>query len=219
MFGLTGVPVSYFADSLCGLDVKSFESVENKNSLRRLFKQKRADFFAYSKSASQDLAQNLIKVLPQKSDKYWATYRAHQSEANPSAAESMVNLSWCYPVVEGETLSFYSNEKQEWSLNPFGIEEPSLKNKRIELKDIEGVLLPGLAFDLDGQRLGSGKAFYDKTLKNYSGLKVGVAYSIQITESLPSTEYDIPVDVVVTEKAIFGINKDKLAKVQERKGL
>jgi 5-formyltetrahydrofolate cyclo-ligase len=197
--------------------LKNLERVENKNSLRQLFKQKREEFHINSKDATEDLSKNLLKILPKKSDKYWATYRAHKSEANPTAVESMVDISWCYPVVEGETLSFYPNEKSEWTLNQFKIEEPTLdniqKSKKIELSQIEGVLLPGLAFDLKGQRLGFGKAFYDKTLKNYSGIKVGVAYSIQITESLPSTEHDIPVDVVVTEKAIFRIG----SKVQERK--
>lgn len=203
--------------------MKTFETVENKNSLRQLFKQKREEFYTDSKHATEDLCKNLLKVLPQKSDKYWATYRAQKSEANPTAVESKVNISWCYPVVEGETLSFYANENQEWTLNQYKIEEPLIndqhKSKKIELSQIEGVLLPGLAFDLKGQRLGYGKAYYDKTLKNYSGIKVGVAYSIQITESLPSSELDVPVDVIVTEKAIFRINKDIGGKVQEGKRL
>lgn len=190
--------------------MKNFESIENKNSLRKLFKQKREKFNSESKDSSQGIAQNLLKVLPRESNKYWATYRACQSEANPAAVESKANISWCYPVVDGETLSFYPNENKEWTLNQYQIEEPSLKNKRIDLKDIEGVLLPGLAFDLKGQRLGSGKAFYDKTLKNFSGIKVGVAYSIQITESLPSSEHDIPVDFIVTEKEVVKIHERKV---------
>jgi 5-formyltetrahydrofolate cyclo-ligase len=193
--------------------LKNFESIENKNSLRQLFKQKREEFCSNSqnnsKAATEDLCANLLKVLPKESNKYWATYRAHKSEANPTAVESKVDISWCYPVVEGETLSFVANEASEWTLNQFNIEEPTNKSKKIELSNIEGVLLPGLAFDLKGQRLGYGKAFYDKTLKNYSGKKIGVAYSIQITESLPSSELDIPVDVIVTEKAIFRIHERK----------
>lgn len=199
--------------------MKSFESIESKNNLRRLFREKRKSF-SVTNTASEALLRNLQKVLLNHNTyKYWASYRAYKSEANPSAVESMVNISWCYPVVDGETLSFYPNHDQQWTLNQFGIEEPSQKKQKIELSEIEGVLLPGLAFDLEGQRLGSGKAFYDKTLKTYTGLKVGVAYSVQITESLPSTEYDIPVDVIVTEKAVLEINKDKLAKIQERKAL
>lgn len=190
--------------------MKNFESIENKNSLRKLFKQKREEFKSVSKDSSQGIAQNLLKVLPQESHKYWATYRACKSEANPAAVESKANISWCYPVVDGETLSFYPNENQEWTLNQYQIEEPSLKDKRIDLKDIEGVLLPGLAFDLKGQRLGSGKAFYDKTLKDFSGIKVGVAYSIQITESLPHSEHDIPVDFIVTEKEVVKIHERKV---------
>jgi len=201
--------------------LKNFESIEQKNNLRAIFKAKREEFSSVSKDLNPSLSDNLLKVLPKNSNKYWATYRAFKSEANPSAVESKVNISWCYPVVDGDVLSFYSNESQNWTLNQFKIEEPSQKTKRIELSNIEGVLLPGIAFDLKGGRLGSGKAFYDKTLKNYSGLKVGVAYSVQITESLPSSEHDIPVDVIVTEKDIIAINESKLSGVknQERKSL
>lgn len=203
-----------------GLDIlKNFESIEHKNNLRAIFKAARDEFSSKSQDSSGDLADNLAKVLPKNSKKYWATYRAFKSEANPAAVSHKVNISWCYPVVNGELLSFYANESQNWTLNQFKIEEPSQKSKRIELSEIEGVLLPGIAFDLKGSRLGSGKAFYDKTLKNYSGLKVGVAYSVQITESLPSSEHDIPVDVIVTEKDIIAINESKLSGVknQERK--
>ena len=204
------------------MTLKNFELEKNKNTLRTSFKKKREDFHLSShKEADESLALNLAQILPKKTNKYWATYRAHKSEANPLAVESKVNISWCYPVVEGNVLSFYANENKEWSLNQFKIEEPSIKNKRVELKDIEGILLPGIAFDLKGKRLGSGKAFYDKTLKNYSGIKVGVAYSIQITESLPSDEHDIPVDAIVTEKMIHRISMEKSidGKVQERKVL
>ena len=196
--------------------MKNFVSIENKNNLRQLFKAKREEFCSQSKDPSRGLAdnllaENLLKVLPKNSKKYWATYRAFKSEANPAAVALKVDISWCYPVVDGETLSFYSNENQTWTLNQYQIEEPAQKTKRIELSNIEGILLPGIAFDLKGQRLGSGKAFYDKTLKNYSGIKVGVAYSVQLTESLPSSEHDIPVDVIVTEKEVV--------RIQERKDL
>lgn len=191
-------------------ELKNFESIENKNMLRRLYKTKRSEFLAANSKASEALAANLLKVLPKKSSRYWASYRAFNSEANPTAVESMVDISWCYPVVDGDTLTFYPNKNQKWAFNQFQIEEPAQRNERISLDDIEGVLLPGLAFDLEGQRLGYGKAYYDKTLKNYKGIKIGVAYSVQVTESLPNTEDDIPVDIIVTEKEVLKIHERKL---------
>ncbi len=191
-------------------ELKNFESIEKKNILRRVFKEKRAEFLAAHENASDALAANLLKVLPESSTRYWASYRAFNSEADPSTVESMVDISWCYPVVEGEHLQFYPNKDQKWAFNQYKIEEPAQKNERIALKDIEGVLLPGLAFDLEGQRLGYGKAYYDKTLKNYKGIKIGVAYSIQVTESLPNTEDDIPVDIIVTEKEVLKIHEREL---------
>jgi len=67
-------------------------------------------------------------------------------------------------------------------------------------EDVNLVIVPGVAFGRDGSRLGRGKGFYDRFLKNLPrGIKrIGLAYDLQIIEGLPATPHDSPVDMVLT---------------------
>ena len=65
---------------------------------------------------------------------------------------------------------------------------------------IEVVIVPGLAFDLEGYRLGRGGGFYDKFLPLLNCLKIGVAFDFQVVEKLPREDHDAKLDFLVTEK-------------------
>ncbi len=65
------------------------------------------------------------------------------------------------------------------------------------------IILPGLAFSKSGERLGRGKGFYDKYLSNFSGVKVGVCFSDQLEEEIPTESHDIVLDYIVTENEII----------------
>jgi 5-formyltetrahydrofolate cyclo-ligase len=83
----------------------------------------------------------------------------------------------------------------------FGIGEPA--NARwVEEPRLDLVLVPGLAFDADGRRLGHGKGYYDRMLVRpvlASAFKVGLAFEFQIMAKVPVSVCDIPVDIVITE--------------------
>ena len=83
----------------------------------------------------------------------------------------------------------------------YSIMEPSpLKCEKVnDLSD--GVcIVPGLCFDLYGYRLGFGKGYYDRFLQNFGGITVGLCYSRCIEHKLPTGIFDIPVDILITEK-------------------
>lgn len=65
------------------------------------------------------------------------------------------------------------------------------------------ILIPGLGFSQNGNRVGKGKGFYDKYLSNYRGVKIGVCFSVQLTDLVPTEEHDIPMDFIVTEEKVF----------------
>jgi 5-formyltetrahydrofolate cyclo-ligase len=69
------------------------------------------------------------------------------------------------------------------------------------------VLVPGLAFDADGHRLGYGLGYYDRTITalREAGdlLAIGVAYAAQLIEAVPREDHDQPLDLIVTENGIF----------------
>ena len=64
-------------------------------------------------------------------------------------------------------------------------------------------LVPGIAFDRSGNRLGRGKGFYDMLLEGADGVKIGVAYDCQIADAIPSELHDVSMDYVVTESQII----------------
>ena len=64
-------------------------------------------------------------------------------------------------------------------------------------------LVPGIAFDRSGNRLGRGKGFYDRLLEGADGVKIGVAYDCQIADAIPSDIHDVSMDYVVTESQII----------------
>ena len=60
-------------------------------------------------------------------------------------------------------------------------------------------IVPGIAFDRKGYRLGWGKGYYDRLLKDVNAPKIGLAYNFQIVSRLPHSSYDIPMDIIITE--------------------
>lgn len=81
---------------------------------------------------------------------------------------------------------------------PFGIREPSATCVDIPLEDLDLALVPGVAFDLAGRRLGRGKGFYDRLLENFTGKKIGVAFDEQVAEAVPAEKNDVRMDFIVT---------------------
>lgn len=85
----------------------------------------------------------------------------------------------------------------------FGILEP-IEVMKISHKNIDLVLVPGIAFDKEGYRIGYGFGYYDKFLKKVpKAVKIGVAFDFQIVDKIPHEEHDIPVDFIITEERVI----------------
>lgn len=112
-----------------------------------------------------------------------------------------------FPKCVGNGLNFYQVVSiGELSKGAFNILEPSNKAKQYKYEDKTGCLaiIPGVAFDVEGNRLGFGKGFYDRFLKEKPFItKVGICYNEQLEEKLPSNEYDIKMDKIVTENIVY----------------
>ena len=80
----------------------------------------------------------------------------------------------------------------------FGVDEPGPECPTIPLNRLDLVLVPGLAFDLSGRRLGRGKGYYDRLLAQVSGTKCGVAYDFQIVPEVPADSHDEKLDWILT---------------------
>ena len=67
-------------------------------------------------------------------------------------------------------------------------------------------VIPALAFDKRGYRIGYGKGYYDRFLRDFCGTKVGLCYSEFLKDTIPTGKYDSNVDTIITEKGIFTPN-------------
>ena len=80
----------------------------------------------------------------------------------------------------------------------FGVREPAANCLAIPLDQFDLVLVPGIAFDLGGSRLGRGRGFYDLLLVKIIGVKCGLGYDFQLLEKIPVEPHDAKVDFVFT---------------------
>lgn len=82
---------------------------------------------------------------------------------------------------------------------PYGILQP-VNNSTMDAENLDLAILPGVAFDKKGVRLGYGKGVFDHLLKNFKGIKIGLAYAFQIVDKLSKEKHDLVVDLLVTDK-------------------
>ena len=103
----------------------------------------------------------------------------------------------CFPVVDGDVM--YAREAQDDFIpGAFGILEPG--GKFILPDSIDLVIVPGVMFDVECNRLGRGKGYYDKFLQDLTAFKIGICPDSLLVDSLPCEEHDLPMDMVITEK-------------------
>lgn len=87
----------------------------------------------------------------------------------------------------------------------FGIPEPKKECRReVPAETIDLVIVPGIAFDRKGTRIGYGKGFYDRLLSSMPKARtLGLAYDFQLIQALPEEEHDIRVNKIVTESGVM----------------
>ena len=112
-----------------------------------------------------------------------------------------------YPrVVDGsKLLGFHATPVEALEPGHFGLREPRPDAPAIELSSIAAFLVPGLAFDRTGGRIGWGRGFYDVTLAaaNPQALRIGLAFECQLVDEVPRDPHDIHLHYVVTEAAVY----------------
>ncbi len=110
------------------------------------------------------------------------------------------------PRVNGVNLDILPYDQTRLELGSFQIEEPT-GDDLTDPSEIELIIVPAVAFDRNGNRLGRGKGFYDRLLQTTSATKIGVGYDFQLIEEIPAEPHDIPMDMVITQKHYIKISK------------
>ena len=111
---------------------------------------------------------------------------------------------------DGEIQLFRLKNLHELAPGYFGILEPKIELRRysdrqVQLQELSLILVPGVAFDPQGGRLGRGHGIYDRFLKKIpeNVLKIGLAFDWQLFDVIPMSEHDHNIDIVVTESNLF----------------
>mgnify|MGYP004447358323 CR=1 FL=1 len=110
---------------------------------------------------------------------------------------------WCgkknifLPKVDGDDLLIIKYTGTNLVPGAFNILEPCGESVSPDIIDV--IVVPGVAFDRMGNRMGRGRGFYDRLLAATHATKIGVAFSCQIVESVPTDAHDIAMDFVVTD--------------------
>ncbi|MDE6443085.1 MAG: 5-formyltetrahydrofolate cyclo-ligase [Muribaculaceae bacterium] len=104
------------------------------------------------------------------------------------------------PRVNGVNLEILPYDESRLELGSFHIEEPTGDNV-VNPEDIELIVVPAVAYDRKGNRLGRGKGFYDRLLQTTKATKVGIGYEFQLVDEVPVEPHDVGVDIIITENA------------------
>ena len=115
----------------------------------------------------------------------------------------------CLPKIFSDSLEFFNVKSlEELREGAFGILEPI--GDKVKPEQIDIIILPGIAFDVSGNRIGFGRGYYDRFLKRVQNLSmVALAFDFQIVDKIPSTKADVRVHKIVTESRIIDCSKDK----------
>lgn len=179
---------------------------ELRAHMRQLAKQQSSKRLAHADAV---IVRKLIELVRQHGFQSIGVYASKDaSEPDiPAFIDEILtqNITVCLPRIhDSTTMDFYQIQQDEkLQANQFGIAEP-LKEpaKLISPIELDAIIIPGLAFTGDGKRLGRGKGYYDRYLRQVHSdcLKIGVCYSYQIQESIFTDELDLDVDLVISEK-------------------
>jgi len=115
------------------------------------------------------------------------------------------------PCCAGDELDLFRLESlEELEVGTFGIREPrrelrSVPSRHVRPDQLDLVMVPGVAFDRRGGRLGHGKGYYDRLLRQLrpDALAVGVAFECQLLPEVPMLEYDVFLDRIITERKMY----------------
>ena len=122
-------------------------------------------------------------------------------------AGKRVYLPVLHPFSPGNLLFLHYHPESELVVNRLNISEPKLDVRDVlPLERLDVLVTPLVAFDTQGQRLGMGGGFYDRTLQNWQQhdlQPVGYAHDCQQVDALPSEEWDIPLPAVVTPSRLW----------------
>lgn len=160
---------------------------------------------------SNKIKKKLLEMDEFKQAHYIAFYVSYNNEVH---THDMIKDSLAagkqvvVPISNKKNKCLLLSKLERWNeleVGAYGILEPMKQHvKEISIGIIDIVIVPGIAFDEYGHRIGHGMGYYDDLLKtSLNAVHIGLAFEFQIVDTIPVEEQDVPVDKIVTEKRII----------------
>ncbi len=172
-----------------------------KTELRRWVTQQKKEFSEEKKRAGSSMIFEQLEQLPEFTRAqtvllYWSMKDEVQTHDFVLRWYQKKNI--LLPIVVGDVLQVRKFTGMDCMVKgeAFGIMEPH-NGPEADASEVDLGVIPGVAFDKAGNRLGRGKAFYDKLLSKYSFPTIGVCFSFQLVEFVPAEPRDIPMNKVL----------------------
>ena len=186
--------------------------METKQEIRQWMKQRRRSLSAQARQDySEQIAERVIRHSMFGECDTLYCYAAYNEEADTARIlKEAWRLGKCTAVPkvvsEGQMEFYEIHSPNELTVGYHGIPEPAADTVRVCPDEGRNtlIILPGLAFDRNGNRLGYGGGFYDRYLQKYPFCHtIGIAFSAQCIEQIPSETHDCRAETVITEKGIW----------------
>jgi 5-formyltetrahydrofolate cyclo-ligase len=135
---------------------------------------------------------------------FWPIVEKHEVDLRPlDDALRARGVAVAYPGIDPETrlMTFRFARPDELEERGFGFREPASSAREATRGELDVILVPAIALDPTGHRIGYGAGFYDRTLPRFAppAAAIGVAYDFQLVAEVPFTEHDVPLRFVVTD--------------------
>lgn len=162
---------------------------------------------------SKEIMKNLIEIPSLKQSKVVMIYLSFKNEVDTNEI-----IDWCFEQGKEVVIPYcvvdtrriipcrLDPERKGLEKSKYGIWEPKKDSMiPVGVENIDTIVIPGVGFDKDCNRLGFGGGFYDRFLprRRNNTTAIAICYENQIVEALPTDDYDIPMDMVVTNNNVF----------------
>jgi len=187
--------------------------LDKKKTRQRVLQQRRA-FSATEKTPAE---QRMLKFLQS-----WEIFRQAKtihifiSKTDEPDTVPIIECAWesgktvAVPCVVPDSFELFHSQLKSFedlSSGALGVLEPSPEGRiAMNPESFDLVIIPGVAFDRQGGRLGYGKGYYDRFLEQTAAFRLALAFNFQVLEKVPTEKHDVPMNGVLTESGIIEVN-------------
>jgi len=181
-----------------------------KEILRKEIKEKRRNISKEeNRKKSKEIKEKLFNLREYKDARVVLFYISYNGEVftHDMIKDALEDKKVVVPISNKEDNTLSLSKLDSWDdleLGSYGILEPrKICMQEVQIDNIDLIIVPGVGFDLNGNRMGHGKGYYDKLLEKSKAIHIGLAFELQIIDKIPTEEHDISLNKIITESRVI----------------